>query len=270
MLYVISTPIGNLSDITLRAIDILKDVDYILCEDTRHSSKLLNHYEIKKPLKSYHKFSEAKMEEPIIDDLKSGKKIALISDAGTPGIADPGARLIKACIENEIEVVPIPGACALIHALVGSGLDTDRFQFVGFLAKKQGELRTILHELLGYPGTSICYESPNRIVDVLKMLSEMSPNREVVIARELTKTFEEFIRGTALDLYNRLIEKEIKGEVVLLIAKGVEEIDWSKISPAEHVEKVMKEYGVTKQEAIKLVAKERGAKKRDIYKVMTE
>ena len=200
MLYVVATPIGNLSDLTFRAVEALRSCDYILCEDSRHSSILLRHYDIQKPLKSFHKFSESSKQEGVIQDLKEGLTIALISDAGTPGISDPGEKLIQACVMNHIQVVPIPGACAAIAALSCSGLTTTRFQFVGFLPRKTGELKRMLQELLAYTGTSICYESPNRLLDVLHLLKELDSQRQLVIARELTKKFEANMKAAGKNL----------------------------------------------------------------------
>lgn len=267
MLYVVATPIGNLSDITYRAIDVLKSSDYILCEDTRHSLPLLKHYEIHKPLKSFHKFSESSKEDNIINDLQKGLTISLISDAGTPGISDPGEKLIHACIENHIKVVAIPGACAAIAGLCSSGLNTDRFQFLGFLPRKAGELRRVLQEVLAYPGTTICYESPNRLLDVLECLHGLSPHRHIVVARELTKKFEEIQRGVAQDLLEHWKTAPLKGEIVLMIAGEKEKPtdEWQELSPQQHVEWMQTTYGLTRQEAILAVAKIRQVSKREVY-----
>lgn len=187
-------------------------VDAILCEDTRHSRKLLSHYGISKPLHSYHQFNEAKKEGQILGLLEEGKELALLSDAGTPGISDPGERLVRACREKGLEVTLIPGPCALIHALVVSGLPTEPFQFVGFLPRRPGRLKRALQGLLDYEGTSIAYESPHRMHKTLAALHELEPQRQIAIARELTKKFEEVRRGRAEEI------GEVKGECVLLIA----------------------------------------------------
>lgn len=268
MLYLVATPIGNLSDITLRAIEILKSCDYILCEDTHHSQHLLHHYQIHKPLQSYHKFNEASTEQRILHDLKAGKQVALISDAGTPGISDPGARLVKLCTEHHIEVTSIPGPCAAIQALAQSGLDTDRFQFWGFLPKKDGELRRSLQEILSYPGTTICYESPNRLLDVLQVLDSIAPTRQLVVCRELTKKFEETQRGTAKALRDHWQQHPLKGEIVLLIAgcKEEEKDRWTEWTPLEHVEFMVSTFNLKTNDAIKIVAEMRGIPKRDLYK----
>lgn len=267
MLYIVATPIGNLSDMTFRAIEALNQCDYILCEDTRHSRALLSHYKISKPLKSYHKFNEAESEKKIMEDLQANQTLALISDAGTPGISDPGVRLIKQCILNQISVISIPGPCAAIQALSCSGLDTDRFQFLGFLPKKENELKTVLVDILNYSGTSICYESPHRLLSVLKLLSALAPSRSIVVARELTKKFEEIIRGTSEELYLSLQEQTVKGEIVLLISgksEGIEE-EWLKLSVEDHVQQLQQAYHLSLNEAIKLAAKLRHTSKRAIY-----
>lgn len=270
MLYVVATPIGNLSDITYRAIETLTNCDYILCEDTRHSRILLSHYNISKPLYSFHKFSESSKEHQTLTDLEAGLKICLISDAGTPGISDPGQKLIQACIDKNIPVTPIPGPCAAITALCCSGLNTDKFQFLGFLPKKAGELKKCLQEIFTYAGTTICYESPNRLIETLQYFEEIAPDRTLVVARELTKKFEEVKRGTAAQLIQSWSQIEVRGEIVLLISASINPPteDWMSLTPIEHVELLQRDYGLTKQEAIKQSAKMRGASKRDIYNIV--
>lgn len=267
MLYLIATPIGNLGDITLRAIETLKNCDYILAEDTRHSGTLLKHYGISTPLHSFHKFSEATKESEILDDLRQGKTIGLISDAGTPGISDPGTRLVKSCVQNGIKVSSIPGPCAAVAALSCSGLNTDRFQFIGFLPRTKQELRRNLQQALMYPGTTVCYESPNRLCDLLEMVDELAPERKLTVARELTKVFEEVVRGTASELLTYWRSHTLKGEIVLLISeddtKGTAE--WTLLSPEEHVEMLQNTYSLPKKEAIKMAAELRGVPKREIY-----
>lgn len=267
MLYLVATPIGNLSDITFRAIETLTHCDYILCEDTRYSARLLNHYAIKTPSKSFHKFNEIAKEESIINELKSGKKIALISDAGTPGISDPGQTLVKHCVEKQILVTAIPGPCAAITGLSCSGFSSNRFQFYGFLPKKQGELKSALLDILDYTGTTICYESPKRIVSVLSCIKDLSPLRSLAIARELTKIHEEVLKGNADTLIQKL-QTGIKGEIVLLIEgkSDLEAIDWENLPQQEHVALMEKTYKLTRQEAIKMVARMRGISKREVYK----
>lgn len=265
MLFLIATPIGNLADITFRAIDTLKSCDYILCEDTRHSLILLKHYQIQKPLKSYHQFNESAQLSPILEDLKEGKQIALISDAGTPGISDPGYLLVKNCIENHLPVTAIPGPCAAIQAISCSGLPTDLFQFIGFLPRKESELHRQLQTILEYPGATICYESPNRLMDTLNLIHKLAPDRLLVIARELTKKFEEFKRGTPQELLLFWKDKPLKGEIVLLISPQDQPQDWSHLTPQEHVQWMQETYSLSRQEAIKAVASLRQVSKRHIY-----
>ena len=221
VLFLIATPIGNLKDITLRALETLKECDYLLCEDTRRTRILLEHYQLKIPLKSFHLFNEVSKENYVIEDLKNAKKIGLVSDAGTPGISDPGERLVKRCHDERIDVISIPGPCAAIAALSTSGLGTERFQFFGFLPKKKGKLSRTLEEILAYEGTTVCYESPYRIEGTLKIISTLNPERECVVARELTKKFETLMRGSAPSLLENFSQKKPKGEIVLLIA-GIE------------------------------------------------
>lgn len=216
MLFLIATPIGNLSDITLRALEILKECEYILCEDTRRSRILLNHFDIKKPLKSYHTFNEISKLKSIIEDLKDEKKIGLISDAGTPLINDPGEKIVRSCIENNIEIRTIPGPSSVFAALVVSGFSTDRFQFVGFIPKKPGQKKSFLQECLLYPGTTICFESPYRLAKTLAKLGEIDSEKEVFIARELTKKFETHYRGKAIELALYFTAHPPKGEIVLV------------------------------------------------------
>lgn len=272
MLYLVATPIGNLADITFRALETLKSCDYILCEDTRHSAILLNHYQIHKPLKSYHKFNEVQRNESILKDLESGKHICLISDAGTPGISDPGADLVKECLERNLSITAIPGACAAIQAIICSGLPTERFQFWGFLARKENELKGELQIILSYPGTTICYESPHRLLKVLEMIHAMQAERLLVVARELTKKFEELVRGTAQFLIEHWQQTPLKGEIVLLISPcpSEKDQDWTDWTPEEHVDWIQKTYSLTRKEAIKLAADLRGVPKRDIYQELID
>ncbi len=266
MLYLVSTPIGNLSDISFRAIETLKAVDLILCEDTRHSLKLLNHYDIHKPLRSYHKFNEMEKLEEFVELLKDGKSIALISDAGTPLISDPGHLLVKACVEASVEVTAIPGPCALIHALTCSGLSSERFQFVGFLPKKEKELRKNLADLAEYAGVSIAYESPERIENTLEMIADINPALSICISRELTKKFETHLRGTAAEVLDQVKATPLKGECVLLIEGMQRTTDFSSLNVEEHVQIIQDTYQVPKREAIKIVAGLRNLNKRDLYR----
>ncbi|OGC06842.1 16S rRNA (cytidine(1402)-2'-O)-methyltransferase [candidate division WOR-1 bacterium RIFOXYD2_FULL_36_8] len=217
ILFVVSTPIGNLEDITFRAVRILSEADIIASEDTRHTKILLDRYSIKTLLSSYHKFNVKSKTNYFIDLLREGKKVALVSDAGTPGISDPGYELIEAAIKNNIQIVPIPGASAFTVALSVSGLSTDRFLFLGFLPRKPGKIRKILKMFTIFDGTIIIYESPYRLLKTLKFVQEVFGERNVVIARELTKKFEEILRGTVSSVYEKFVGRNIKGEIVLLI-----------------------------------------------------
>ena len=211
MLYIIPTPIGNLKDITLRAIETLSSCDYILCEDTRHSSILLNHYEIKKPLKSYHQFNESSKLNEILDDLRNGKNIALISDCGTPGICDPGSILIKACREIDLPITSLPGPCALITAFSLSGSQEGQFQFLGFFPRKNKEIYEYLLRITNFQGVSIFYESPLRILETLNIFQKVLPDAKIQVTRELTKNFEEKIKGTAEEIIHHLNAHVVKG-----------------------------------------------------------
>lgn len=217
ILYICGTPIGNLEDITLRCLSVLKKVDQIVAEDTRHTKILLNHYQISKPSTSYHKYSKERKVEYILNLLQEGKNIALLSDAGMPGISDPGYEIIKRAIENNIAIIPIPGVSALTTALVVSGFTMDRFVFEGFIPRKKGEKRKFFLNLMDEERTIILYEAPHRIKDTLNVLKEIMGDRKIVIARELTKKFEEIIRGKLSTVADNLNSKEIKGEITLVL-----------------------------------------------------
>ena len=216
-LYITATPIGNLDDLTLRAKKILESVDLIACEDTRHSKILLDHYKIKKPLLSFHSYSGKTKVDKIIQHLKNGDEVALISDAGTPGISDPGYVLIKAALENGIEVIPIPGCSAVITALCASGLPTDKFLYLGFLPVKKGR-QTLFKKIAESKYTVVFYESPHRLTKTLTQLKEyLKPDSKIVVAKELTKIYETFIRGTLSNIYKKLPSGKPKGEYVVMI-----------------------------------------------------
>jgi 16S rRNA (cytidine1402-2'-O)-methyltransferase len=217
-LYLVATPIGNLEDITLRALRTLRECDVIAAEDTRRTGQLLRHFEISKPLLSYFQFNEARRSEEIIERLKRGEKVALVTDAGTPGISDPGERVVRAAVAAGLRVEAVPGACALVAALTASGLPTDEFHFIGFLPHKSGQRRNALQAARALPGTLVFYESPYRIEKLLGELAEVMPERRVVLARELTKKFEEFLRGTPAELIAATKGRALKGEFVVMVA----------------------------------------------------
>ena len=264
-LYLVATPIGNLEDITLRALRILKEVDFIAAEDTRNTLKLLNHFEIKKPLISNHRHNEEDRENSLIEKLKDGKNIAVVSDAGTPGISDPGEVIAKRAIEENIEVIPIPGACAAINALIASGLNTKEFVFFGFLPLNKKLRKEKLEEIKNENKTLIIYEAPHKIKDTLNDLKNVVGDRKIVLVRELTKIHEEFIRGNI----DEIIEKSenLKGEMILLI-EGNNEINneniLNNLSLEEHYN-VYEKQGLDKKEIIKKIAKDRGVNKNEIY-----
>jgi 16S rRNA (cytidine1402-2'-O)-methyltransferase len=218
MLYVVATPIGNLRDITLRALEILRDVDLVAAEDTRHSGLLLKHYDIHKPLISFHEHNEAMRTAQLVDRLATGEKIALITDAGTPCLSDPGARLIRECIKRERPFTIIPGPSSVLTALIGSGFSTERFVFGGFLPVKMGQRNRELRAAAAWNGTSIYFESPFRLTKTLRACADILPARQVCVARELTKKFEEFCRGTARELFAHYEAHRPKGEIVLMIS----------------------------------------------------
>lgn len=221
-LYLVATPIGNLEDITLRALRVLKECDVVAAEDTRRTGQLLRHFGLSKPLLSYFQFNEARRSEEIIERLRRGEKIALVTDAGSPGISDPGERVVKAAIAAGFRVEAVPGACALVAGLTASGLPTEEFHFIGFLPHKSGQRRNKLESLKAFDGTLVLYESPYRIEKVLGELNEVFPDRTVVLARELTKKFEEFLRGKPAELLEATKKRSLKGEFVVMIAPATE------------------------------------------------
>ena len=263
-LYLVATPIGNLEDITLRAIRILKEVDIIAAEDTRHSLKLLNHLEISKPLISYHRHNEDIKTDGLIEKILNGENIALITDAGTPAISDPGEIIVKKAIENNIEIIPIPGACALINALITSGLDTREFSFYGFLPINKKLRNNKFEELKKENKTMIIYEAPHKIENTLKDIYKNLGDVNIVLARELTKIHESFIRGKVSEVLNDI--NEIKGEMIILIEgnKNIESDSAENLSIEEQYEKYKQE-GLSKNEIIKKIAKNNGVSKNEIY-----
>lgn len=271
ILYLCATPIGNLEDITLRVLHILKDVDLIAAEDTRHSIKLLNHFNIKTPMTSYHEFNKYDKANYLISLMKEGKSIALITDAGTPGISDPGEELVRLCYEQSIKVTSLPGPAACITALTLSGLSTKRFCFEAFLPTSKKEREWILDELKTESRTIILYEAPHRLVKTLIELNQHLGNRSVSLCRELTKKHETIFKGTIEDLIIFYDKIEPRGECVLIIeGKSIKALredlinDWNKMTIEEHVEFYLNQ-NIDRKEAMKKTAKDRGISKRDVY-----
>ena len=267
-LYLVATPIGNLEDITLRALRVLRSVDRIACEDTRQTQKLLNHFEISVPTVSYHMHNEGSRTEELVAELKQGARIAVVSDAGTPGIADPGGQIAAAAISAGISVFPIPGANAAISGLIASGLPTDRFIFHGFLPAKAGQRKTALEELIRGDATHVFYEAPHRILDALADIEAVfGSHQHVVIARELTKLHEEFLRGPAGELRSELAARaSVRGEIVLMLAPSPGKASSAKKSLAAEVTALMKSEGMSERDALKRVSRERGIGKSEAYR----
>ena len=277
VLYLVATPIGNLEDMTFRAVKVLRDADLIAAEDTRNSRKLLTHFDIKTPMTSYHEFNRFDKAEVLIDKLSSGQAVAVITDAGTPGISDPGEVLVQMCVERGIEVVPIPGAVAAVNALIASGQKTRRFAFEAFLPQEKKELRNVLDQLRTEQRTIVLYEAPHRLRKTLELLeAELGSLRSITVCKELTKKHEKFLKmslGEAVEFYK---DTEPRGEYVLVIeGKPEEELNaekkaqWEDMSLEEHLQKYIDE-GMSKKDAIKTVAKERGIPKQEVYKVGIE
>lgn len=267
-LYIVATPIGNLEDITLRALKVLKSVDLIAAEDTRHTLKLLNHFEIVKPLISYYRENEKIKSDIIIEKLLKGENVAVVSDAGTPGISDPGEEIIKKAIENNIKVIPVPGACAAINALICSGFSTKEFLFIGFLSTKKSEKISKLEEIKYETRTLILYEAPHKLENTLNTIMDILGDREICLAREITKIHESFERGKISEIIERA---EYRGECIIIIEganKSKEDIEVEKLcmlNLEEHYN-YYKEKGFDKKEIIKKIAKERNVNKNEIYK----
>ena len=273
--YLVPTPIGNLKDITLRALEVLKSVDIIAAEDTRQTLKLLNHFEIKKQLISYHQHNEQGKSEDILSLIEGGKEVAIVTDAGTPGISDPGAVIVSKCIEKGYDFEVLPGATAITTVLVYSGLDTTKFLFRGFISRENKERKKLFDEVRNATETLIFYESPHRLLNTLSTLRKELGNRRISACRELTKLHEEITRGTIDEVIEFFSEKGVKGEFVLVVeGKTQDEIEqeiknkWESLSVEEHIVMYIEE-GLSKKEAIKKVAKERGMQKNDVYKIAT-
>lgn len=272
ILYLVPTPIGNLKDITLRALEVLESVDLIAAEDTRQSLKLLSHFNIRKTLISYHQHNEQGRSQNIIDQIKEGKNIAIISDAGSPGISDPGSVIVAKCIQQGIEFVVLPGATAITTALVYSGMDTTKFIFRGFLPRENKDRKPIIDDLIDRSETLIFYEAPHRLLNTLEFLKENLGNRKISMCRELTKLYEEIIRLTLEEAVEYYKQNSPRGEYVLVIeGKSKEAIDkderakWDSLTIEEHIIRYMDD-GISKKDAMKKVAKDRDLPKSEIYK----
>lgn len=264
VLYIVATPIGNLEDMTMRGLRVLREATAIACEDTRETRKLLDHFGISTRMVSYHEHNEAARAAELIERLLGGETIALVSDAGTPLVSDPGYRVVRGAIEAGITVTPIPGASAAMTALAGSGLATDAFRFGGFLPPKKAARRRVLEDLRGEDSTLIFYEAPHRILETLKDIAEVMGDRPVVVARELTKIHEEFLRGSAEEIRRELEARPaVRGEITVLIGKGAEVADER---PVEEAIAELERSGISRMEAIKQVAKNRGVGKRNLYR----
>lgn len=263
-LYICPTPIGNLEDITIRTLKTLQSVDIIMAEDTRNTIKLLNHYQIKKPLKSYHEHNKKRREQFIIDRLLEGENIALVSDAGMPGISDPGEDIIRVAVEEGIDIVGLPGPSASLLALVISGIRTDKFTFEGFLSSKRTERLKEIEKFKDEEKTIIIYESPHRILKTLNDLKEILGNRKIALGRELTKKYEEINRGKIDDVIREYEQRDIKGEIVLILEGKLEE-EKEDISIEEELKKLI-ELGYTKKDAVKKLVKEKSLAKNEVYK----
>lgn len=275
-LYLCATPIGNLEDITFRVLRTLKEVDLIAAEDTRNSIKLLNHFEIKTPMTSYHEFNKIEKAYQLVDRMREGKNIALITDAGTPGISDPGEDIVRICYEEGIEVTSLPGPAACITALTMSGLPTRRFAFEAFLPRDKKERAAVLKQLKNETRTMIVYEAPHHLVKTLEELFEVLGDRKITVCRELTKRYEEKTLATISECLNYYKENEPRGEYVLVIDgktfKEMEEEErkaWETMSLEEHMA-MYEAQGTSHKEAMKLVAKDRGISKRDVYQALLE
>lgn len=270
-LFLVPTPIGNLEDMTFRAVRILKEADYIAAEDTRQTKKLCHYFEIETPIISYHEHNKETAGRKILECVKEGKKIALVSDAGMPCISDPGYELVVQAVKEEQIVVPLPGANAALTALIASGLPTKQFHFYGFLDRQKKEKKAQLEAVKYIKETIIFYEAPHRLKETLSAMLEVLGNRQVVLCRELTKKFEEFIRGSLEDAVSWAEEQEVRGEFCLLVEGSSEDMKeeewWQSLSVLEHIEHYIEHQHMSSKDAIKAVAKERDMAKRDVYQV---
>ncbi len=273
-LYVVGTPIGNLEDVTLRALRVLKEADLIAAEDTRRTRKLLSRYDIHTPMASYHEHNKRTQTPRLIEKLKQGARVALVSDAGMPGISDPGHDLIARALEEKIEVTAAPGPSSIISALVLSGMPTDRFSFIGFVPRKSGERKRCIEDILRNEATAILFESPNRLVTLLETVADLFPERKVAVARELTKKFEQVLRGTAAEVAGHFQEQKPRGECVIVIegTSHLEEqpADTAPSNAGEVVKKLMRDEGLSKKDAMRKAAKELGITRRELYRLLLE
>jgi 16S rRNA (cytidine1402-2'-O)-methyltransferase len=274
-LYLVATPIGNLEDISLRALRILKEVDLIACEDTRQTLKLLSHFEIRKPLESYHEHNEMTRAPELIVRMEEGAKVALVSDAGTPVISDPGHRLVSLCLRHKIDVIPVPGPSAIVAALAACGLPSEEFTFLGFLPARSAERRRRLLRVALEPRSIVLYEAPHRVQATLRDALDVLGNRQAAIARELTKVHEEFLRGRVEELIRTFDEKEPRGEMTLIFAPPEEVVQQSSTAPtatprnlAERVAQITAAQNLDRKAALKQAAKEFGLARREAYKLL--
>ncbi|GGH88352.1 16S rRNA (cytidine1402-2'-O)-methyltransferase [Pullulanibacillus pueri] len=274
-LFLVPTPIGNLEDMSFRAIATLQKVDIIAAEDTRHTLKLCNHFDIHKPLVSYHEHNKKVSGEKLLKVLQEGQSVGLVTDAGTPGISDPGADLVRECMDKGISVIPLPGANAVLPALIASGQNTDHFLFYGFLPRQKKERAEILSQLAVIPYTLIFYEAPHRLKQTLGAMKAVLGNRKATLARELTKKHETFLRGNIEEIERWAIDQEVKGECCLIIEGGTPVDDegdqwWDNLTVIDHVNFYLNEKGLEKKEAIKQTALDRRLPKREVYNTFHE
>jgi 16S rRNA (cytidine1402-2'-O)-methyltransferase len=269
-LYLVPTPIGNLEDITVRALRVLReDAAIIACEDTRQTLKLLSHYDIRKPLISYHQHNEANRTNDILDFLRRGESVALVSDSGTPLISDPGFRVVAAAIAEDFRVIPLPGPSAILTALTASGFSTEQFRFFGFVPQKATARRTMIDQINTEATTCICYEAPHRILETLAVMAEVLGERQIVVARELTKIHEEFLRGSAGQVLDHLEKRgAVKGEFTIVISPAEEKAE--ELDAVSEIERLQRDTGLSRMEAIKAVAKRMALPKREVYRLVAE
>jgi 16S rRNA (cytidine1402-2'-O)-methyltransferase len=271
-LFVVATPIGNLEDITLRALRVLREVDLIACEDTRQTAKLLSHYQIQKPTTSYHEHNEVEKAEFLLEQLQSGKQIALVSDAGTPCISDPGYRIVNAALLHQIRVVPIPGPCSFIAALSASGRPSDSFTFLGFLPARKNPRRALLLSSKEEPRTLIFFEAPGRLLECLSDVREFLGERRLTVAREISKVYEEIFSGSSAEAYDHFCAKTVKGEVIVILEKAVpvsvplESLD--RLEMGRRLEELVQRENISKNEGIKVLSRQLNTSKRELYQLL--